>query len=84
MKHRASAVIFNENSVIQNKIPDAKVLLFALNLGMLSPIDYNALIAIGQSKQVGELMKDLSFPNLDVTKALLRGLLRRGLVVVAG
>ena len=71
-------------SVIQSKITDAKVLFFALNLGMLSPVHYNTLIAIGKSKQAGELMKELSFPNLDVTKALLRGLLRQGLIVIAG
>ncbi len=82
MKRRDKNITINEKQVIRNKIPNERVLRFALNLGMLSRENYEYMKAIGKSKQVGELMKELSITNLDSTAVVLRGLLRRGLISI--
>jgi hypothetical protein len=82
MNPRDSAVTITENSIIQRKIASERVLTFALNLGLLLPEHYKYMLTIGKSKQVGDLMKDLSIPDLATIRIVLRRMLRRGIIAV--
>jgi len=48
------------HQIIQNKVPNETVLRMAMDLGMISTEKFETLQKIGESKQVEELMKELS------------------------
>jgi Zn-dependent peptidase ImmA (M78 family) len=72
MKQRNRDVTINEKLVVSSKIPNERILRFALNLGMISRENYDCMKAVGKTKQVGELMKELSITSLDAFTGMLR------------
>ncbi len=82
MKRRDRDTIINEKQVVKSKISNDRVLHYALNLGMITPENYDYLSTIGRSKQVGELLKEMSINNLDAITGPLREMLHKGLIAI--
>jgi hypothetical protein len=82
MTPRNRDAIITEKQVINSKIPNERVLSFALNLGMISREQYDCMKAIGKSKRVGELMKEMSINSIDTLTPVLRKMLRRGMIAI--
>ncbi len=82
MKQRDRDITINEKQVINSKITNDKVLRFAMNLGLISPENYDCMKVIGRSKQVGELMKEMSINTIDAITSVLHKMLRKGLISI--
>jgi len=82
MKKYVQAIEIHETDQIKNKIPNEKILRMALMLGMIPVDEYNYLKAIGVSKNVDELMKELSIIELDTLVVALKHLLHDQLIEI--
>jgi hypothetical protein len=82
MTRRDRDISINEKQVVKSKITSDRILLFALKLGMISSEHYDCVKAIGRSKQVDQLRKELSINNIDAFNSMLRKMLRRGLITI--
>ncbi|HME51078.1 MAG TPA: hypothetical protein VKM55_02560 [Candidatus Lokiarchaeia archaeon] len=83
MKKLAQPIDIRETNQIRNKIPNEKILHMALMLGMIPLEEYNYLKAIGESKHVDELMRELSILELDTLVAGLKHLLHDQLIEIS-
>ena len=60
MARKKKITSIDSNQTVLNKIPNEKILSMAMSLGMITTDKFEALKKIGKSKQVEELLKELS------------------------
>ncbi|HME51063.1 MAG TPA: hypothetical protein VKM55_02485 [Candidatus Lokiarchaeia archaeon] len=82
MKRNKQPPVIDEHQVIMSKIPNETILRMAMSMGLISSEKYDCLILIGESKQVEELMKELSSEERDALIATLQKLDKDGLISI--
>lgn len=69
-------------NTIKSKLGNKKILKMALCLGLLSPEKYKVMIAIGESKELDELVMDMTLEGLKKLEKTLKDLAKEKLITL--
>ncbi|MHA1684058.1 MAG: hypothetical protein ACTSUE_24175 [Promethearchaeota archaeon] len=82
MTRQQEVTTFNKvnYNTIKSKLGNKKILRMALCLGLLSPEKYQVMIAIGESKELDELVMDMTIEGLEKFEKVIRDLAKERLI----
>lgn len=75
-------IVIQEGQIIKSKVSNERVLFLGMNLGLLGRNKYETLKRIGESKQVSELVQELSAIELDIIVDTMQELLKDKLIAI--
>lgn len=82
MRRKKEPIQVDTSSLVRNKVPNEKVLRMAMMLGMITKDEYTCLSAIGDSKEVGDLTRELATMGLELLVTVLKQLARQELIEI--
>ncbi len=82
MRKQTEAIQLDSTRLVTNKVPNQKILRMALMLGMITKDEYTCLSAIGDSKEIDELARELATMGLDILVDVLKRLARNELIEI--
>jgi hypothetical protein len=82
MRKQTEAIQLDSTRVVTNRVPNQKILRMALMLGMITQDEYTCLSAIGDSKEVDALARELATMSLDLLVDVLKRLARHELIEI--